>query len=198
VDYFSTRTTLLNGADGQVIWSNSLLLRYRFLPSWQLNSNTDWSRKQSLSEFFTARNYFLVSQSELLQIECQAGSNFRIGMDWEYRSEKNKTDGSSVLTNRLESTLTTQIPEKGQISLSVQWVYVKFDGQADSPSGYAMLRGFGNGNNGLAQLSVRYKLGKNLVLEGVYEGRVVKGGKFLGDQVGIEFRVCFIERKVMT
>ncbi|TSA31909.1 MAG: hypothetical protein D4R64_17070 [Porphyromonadaceae bacterium] len=173
----STRTTLLNGADGKVTWSNSLLLRYRFHPAWQLNSNTDWSRKESVSEFFTARNYILVSQSQLLQIECQAGSNFRIGIDWEFRSEKNKTNGGGLLSNRLETILTAQIPEKGQISLSVQYVYVKFDGQADSPSGYAMLRGFGNGHNGVAQLSARYKLGKNLVLEGVYEGRIVRGGK---------------------
>jgi len=173
----STRTTLLNGADGKVTWSNSLLLRYRFHTAWQLNSNSDWSRKESVSEFFTARNYILVSQSQLLQIECQAGSNFRIGMDWEFRSEKNKTDGGSLLSNRLESILTAQVPEKGQISLSIQYVYVKFDGLADSPSGYAMLRGFGNGHNGVAQLSARYKLGKNLVLEGVYEGRIVRGGK---------------------
>ncbi|MCX6225570.1 MAG: hypothetical protein NTV01_12605 [Bacteroidia bacterium] len=173
----STRTTQLNGADGKETWSNSLLLRYRFHPAWQLNSSSDWSRKESVSGFFNARNYILVSQSQLLQIECQAGSNFRIGVDWEFRSEKNKTDGGSLLSNRLESVLTAQIPEKGQISLSVQYVYVKFDGQADSPSGYAMLRGFGNGHNGVAQLSARYKLGKNLVLEGVYEGRIVRGGK---------------------
>ena len=173
----ATRTTLLNGADGQVIWSNSLLLRYRFHPSWQLNSTSDWSRKESISEFFAARNYMLVSQSQLLRIECQANSNFRVEMDWEIRSEKNKTDASSLLSNRIESVFTAQIPEKGQISLSVQYVNVKFDGLADSPSGYAMLRGFGNGNNGVAQLSARYKLGKNLVLEGVYEGRIVKGGK---------------------
>ncbi len=173
----TTRTTLLNGADGQVAWSNAIQLRYRFHPSWQLNSISDWSRKESLSEFFAARNFILVSQSQLLKIECQTGSVFRVGLDWELRSEKNKSDGGNLLSNRLESTVTAQIPEKGQISLSVQYVNVKFDGLAESPSGYAMLRGFGNGNNGVAQLSVRYKLGKNLVLEGVYEGRIVHGGK---------------------
>ncbi len=173
----STRTTLTNGADGLVNWSNSLLLRYRFHPSWQLNSSSDWSRRESVSEYFAARNYILVSQSELLQIECQVGSNFRIGTDWELRSENNQTDGASILSNRLESVFTLQIPEKGQVSLSVQYVYVKFDGQADSPSGYTMLRGMGNGNNGVAQLSSRFKLGKNLILEGVYEGRIVPGGK---------------------
>ncbi|MFA6482014.1 MAG: hypothetical protein WCW62_05520 [Bacteroidales bacterium] len=173
----STRSTLLNGADGKVNWSNSLLLRYRFHPAWQLNSNSDWSRKVSVSEFFPARNFTLVSLTQLLQVECQAGKNFRIGLDWEYRSEQNNTDGGSLGSNRLESILTAQIPEKGQISLSVQYVYVKFAGQADSPSGYAMLRGFENGHNGIAQLSARYKLGKNLILEGVYEGRVVRGRK---------------------
>lgn len=173
----STRSTLLNGADGRVTWSNSLLLRYRFHPAWQLNSSSEWSRKESVSEYFAARNYTLVSQSQLLQIECQAGLNFRIGMDWEFRSEKNKKDGGSLLSNRLESILTAQIPEKGQISFSVQYVYVKFDGQMDSPSGYAMLRGFGNGHNGVAQLTARYKLGKNLILEGTYEGRIVREGK---------------------
>jgi hypothetical protein len=173
----STRSTLLNGADGRVTWSNALLLRYRFHPSWQLNSSSDWSRKESVSEFFSTRNYVLVSQSQLLQVECQAGSNFRIGMDWELRTEQNRNDGGKLLSNRLESVLTAQIPEKGQVSLSIQHVYVEFDGQADSPSGYAMLRGFGKGHNGLAQLSARYKLGKNLVLEGLYEGRIVRGGK---------------------
>jgi hypothetical protein len=173
----STRTTLMNGADGRVTWSNSLLLRYRFHPAWQLNSNSDWSTRKSVSEYFPARNYTLASLSQLVQVECQTGSNFRIGIDWEYRSEKNRTDGSGLQSNRAESVFTLQVPEKGQVSLSIQYVYVKFDGQADSPSGYAMLRGFGNGHNGLAQLSARYKLGKNLVLEGQYEGRIVRGGK---------------------
>ncbi len=173
----ATRTTLLNGADGQVIWTNSLLLRYRFHPSWQLNSTTDLSRRESISEFFHARNYALSGKSQLLRIECQAGTNFRVEMDWELRSEKNNSGVESLLSNRLESVLTAQIPEKGQISLSVQYVNVNFEGQPDSPSGYAMLRGLGNGPNGVAQLSARYKLGKNLILEGVYEGRIVRGGK---------------------
>jgi hypothetical protein len=173
----SMRTSLLNGADGKISGSNSLLLRYRFHPAWQLVSNSDWSKKESVSEFFPARNFTLVSQSQLLQVECQTGLNFRIGMDWEFRLENNKTDGGSLLSNRLESLITWQIPEKGQVSFSLQYVYVNFKGLADSPSGYAMLRGFGNGNNGVAQLSARYKLGKNLVLEGVYEGRIVRGGK---------------------
>jgi len=173
----STRTTQVNGADGKVLWSNSLLMRYRFHSSWQLNSNSELSRKESVSEFFSARNYTLLSRSELLQIECQASKGFRIGLDWEIRSEENSGNGSNLLSNRIESVLTAQIPEKGQISFSVQYVYISFEGQADSPSGYAMLRGFSNGHNGVAHLSARYKLGKNLVLEGVYEGRITQGGK---------------------
>jgi hypothetical protein len=173
----SIRTTLINGADGKVTWSNSVLLRYRFHPSWQLNSTSDWSRKESISEFFAAKNFTLVSQSQLLQIECQAGSKFRIGLDWELRSEKNQTEVDKLFSNRLESILTVQLPEKGQVSLSVQHVYLDFTGQTDSPSGYAMLRGFGNGHNGVAQISARYKIGKYLVLEGTYEGRIVRGGR---------------------
>jgi hypothetical protein len=173
----SIRTTLINGADGRVTWSNSLLLRYRFHPSWQLNSTSDWSRKESISEFFAAKNFTLVSQSQLLQVEYLAGSKLRIGFDWELRSEKNQTDVDKLFSNRLESIFTIQIPDKGQVSFSIQHVYLDFTGQPDSPSGYAMLRGFGNGHNGVAQLSARYKIGKYLVLEGTYEGRIVRGGK---------------------
>ena len=170
------RTTQINGADGRTVWSNALQLRYRFHPAWQLISGSDWSSRQSVSEFFPSRNYLLVSLSQLLQVECQAGKDFRVGLDWEYRSENNRTDGGGLRSNRIESVLTAQIPDRGQVSLSVQYVYVNFTGQADSPAGYAMLRGFGNGHNGVARLSARYKLGKFLVLEGIYEGRVVKGG----------------------
>jgi hypothetical protein len=56
-------------------------------------------------------------------------------------------------------------------------VYIRYTGEASSPSGYAMMRGFSNGHNGVAQLSVRYKLGKNLVLEAVYEGRLTGSRK---------------------
>jgi hypothetical protein len=173
----AVRTTLLTGADGRVAWLNALQLRYRFHPAWQLNSGTEWSGKQSVSEFFPARNFLLESISQLLQVECQAAKDFRIGTDWEYRSETNRTDGSGLQSGRIESVLTAQIPDRGQVSLSVQYVYVKFTGEAASPAGYAMLRGFGNGHNGVARLSARYKLGKFLVLEGVYEGRAVKGGR---------------------
>jgi hypothetical protein len=173
----SARSTLINGADGRVNWSNSLLLRYRFHPAWQLNATTDWSRKESVSEFFDTRNYVLVSQSQVVRLECQAGTAIRIGLDWELRSEKNKTDAQDLLSNRIESSFIAQIPEKGQVTLSLRHVYIRFDGQAGSPAGYAMLRGFTNGHNGVAELSARYKLGKNLVLEALYEGRIVRGGK---------------------
>jgi len=173
----STRTTLINGADGKVSWSNALLLRYRFNPAWQINSTTDLSSRQSVSEFFENRNYSIRSLSELIRIECQSGRQFRISLDEEIRSETNRTDGSRLFSNRVETILTGELPEKGQVSLSVQYLYILFEGEALSPSGYAMLRGFDPGHNVVAQVSVRYKLGRNLILESVYEGRITGSGK---------------------
>jgi hypothetical protein len=173
----SARTTLINGADGRKSGSSSLMLRYTINPSWQLNSTSDLSRKQSVSEFFHDRNYLLVSKSQNLKAECILGGKFRIGLDWELRSENDRTNGSALLSNQLESALTLQVPGKGQISLTTSYVYIRFDGQADSPAGYTMLRGFTDGGNGVARLAVRYKLGKYLVLEGNYEGRLASGFK---------------------
>ena len=173
----ATRTTLINGAEGKNTFSNSLLLRYRINPAWQLNSNSEMSNRQSVSEFFPARNFGLTSLSQLLEVECETGKRLRISFNAELRSEKNSTDGSSLLSNRAETILTTEIPDKGQISLSVQYVFIRFTGSAASPSGYTMLRGLQNGHNGIAQLSARYKIGKNLVLEGMYEGRITGSGK---------------------
>ncbi|MFH0761387.1 MAG: hypothetical protein V2A67_07775 [Bacteroidota bacterium] len=173
----STRTTLINGAEGKVNWSNSLLIRYRFHPAWQLNATTDLSTRKSISEFFSTRNYFIESLSQLVRIECEASDKLRISLNEEVRSEKNNTDATKLFANCVEGILTWQIPDKGQVSLSVQHVYIRYNGATSSPSGYAMMRGFSNGHNGVAQLSARYKLGKNLVLEAMYEGRITGSGK---------------------
>lgn len=173
----STRTTLINGAEGKVNWSNSLLIRYRFHPAWQLNATTDLSSRESISEFFSTRNYLIESLSQVIRIECEANQKLRISLNEEVRSEKNKTDDTQLVSNCVEGILTGQIPEKGQVSLSVQHVYMQYDGETSSPSGYAMMRGFSKGHNGVAQLTARYQLGKNLVLEAMYEGRITGSGK---------------------
>lgn len=173
----ASRATLVNGADGKTAWSNSLLIRYKFHESWQMNSQTELSKKTSVSDFFAARNYSLSNLSELIQMEYQPASYMRIGLDWEIRREFNPAGAEALLSNRVEAAVTGQIPEKGQISLSVQHIYISFEGIAESPAGYALLRGLKQGNNGIAQLSVRYKLGKNLVLEAVYEGRIATGSR---------------------
>jgi hypothetical protein len=173
----STRTTLTNGAEGKVNWSNSLLIRYRFHPAWQLNATTDLSTRESVSEFFSTRNYLIKSLSQVIRLEVDANDKLRVSLNEEVRAEQNSADANPLFSNCVEGILTSQIPEKGQVSLSVQHVYIHYAGEASSPSGYAMMRGFSNGHNGVAQLSVRYKLGKNLVLEAVYEGRLTGSGK---------------------
>jgi hypothetical protein len=175
----ASRATLVNGADGKTSWSNSLLLRYRFHESWQLNSQTELGRKSSVSDFFAARNYSLNTLSEMIQTEYQPSGYLRIGLDWEIRRESNPSGAEDLFSNRVESTVTGQIPEKGQVGLSVQHIFISFDGQAESPAGYALLRGLKPGHNGIAKLTARYKLGKNLVLEAVYEGRMATGSRLV-------------------
>ena len=168
----SSRTTLSNGAEGKVYGSHALQLRYRFHPAWQLNSTTDLYTRKSVSEFFVNRNYQFTGLSELLRIECQSERTWRISIDEEIRTENNPSDSSRILSNQVQATLTAELPEKGQVSLSAEHIYIRFTGESASPAGYAMLRGLSNGHNGIARASVRYKLGRNLILEAVYEGRI--------------------------
>jgi hypothetical protein len=171
-----TKNTLINGAEGKGAFVNQILVRYRFLPSWQLNAVSEISNRESTSEFFSARNFNIRSMSQQMQVEYSATSRLRISLDGEIRNEKNSPELSELLSGKAEGTLTADIPGKGQISTSLQYVYIRFDGSPSSPSAYSMLRGFRSGHNGVMQVNARYKIGKNLVLEGLYEGRI-SGGK---------------------
>jgi hypothetical protein len=170
------KNTLINGADGKGSLINQLLIRYRFHPSWQLNTVSEISTRKSTSEFFTARNFTIRSMAQQMKIEFSAAGKLRLSLDGEARKETNDLEATDLFSARGEGTITAEIPGKGQISTSLQYVYIRFNGSPSSPSGYSMLRGFRNGHNGVMQLNARYKLGKNLVLEGLYEGRI-SGGK---------------------
>ncbi|MFO7615645.1 MAG: hypothetical protein R6V75_00155 [Bacteroidales bacterium] len=176
----AVRTTLINGAEGRTDWSHTLFVRYRFHPAWQVNSQTGLSDRASVSEYFPGRNFGARSRFELLQATWQPGDALRLGFDWEIRQETGSgPTGANLLSNRVESSITGQIPDKGQVTGSLQYLYIRFDGNAASPEGYSLLRGFNPGHNGIARLSLRHKLGRNLVAEAVYEGRISTMGRMV-------------------
>lgn len=176
----AVRTTLINGAEGKTEWSHTLFMRYRFHDAWQLNSQTGLTKRSTESDYFQSRNYTVRSHFELLQAIWQPVESVRFGFDWEIRQESGSGSlGANLLSNRVESTITAQIPDKGQVTGSLQYLFIKYDGNASSPEGYSLLRGFNPGHNGIVRISLRHKLGRNLVAEAVYEGRLSTAGRMV-------------------
>lgn len=130
-------------------------------------------QRESDSEFFDNRDY----QIDFLRLEPQftflPSKNFRTILRYKFQKDENtlvdKGEQSEQHDFKLE--LTYNGSATSSIRTEFSFVKVQFDGQANSPVGFAMLNGLQNGQNFLWNISLNRQLAQNIQLNLSYEGR---------------------------
>ena len=99
--------------------------------------------------------------------------NFRAVLSYRFESSKNTqlADGESSSTHDFKMETTYNRTSTTSIRSELSFVKISFDGEANSPVGFAFLNGLQNGNNFLWNLTIERRLAKNIQLNVSYEGR---------------------------
>ena len=167
------------GTDYRVNQSHLLVSRFHPLDPVWANNKTERGNSQYESSFFQSRNYQLAFWRNDFSLIIEAGDQIRFNMNWKWSSEESLNGPEALSENRIELGSDYQMPDKGLIHVDLQYIHLDFNGKANSPLGYVMLKGFRPGHNGMANISIRRKLNEVIQLDLFYSARISQGSSII-------------------
>ncbi len=182
-DYIFQKTANQNlmsyGTDYRANQSHIFVSRFRpWNPLW-INNKAERGSTEYESGFFQTRNYQLAFWRNDLSIIIESGDQTRFNLNWKWSAEENLGGTENLSENRFELGGDYQMPGKGLIHLDFQYIYLEFLGESNSPVGYAMLKGFRPGHNGMANVSIRRKLNEVIQMDLFYSARISQGSDII-------------------
>ncbi len=147
--------------------------RWNVTRSISLQTSLTLGTDEQGSELFENRRYQIRSIEAKPQLTFQPSNNFRTGVTWRYKSSENKkgTAGENAKTNDLKWEMVFNQSSTTSIRSEFSLVNIAFEGEANSPVGFAFLQGLQNGKNYLWNVTLDRQVAKNIRVGITYEGR---------------------------
>jgi hypothetical protein len=125
------------------------------------------------SEQFENKRYRIRSFETEPQLTLQPSNKFRTGITWRFKNAKNELGaaGEKATTHDLKWDMAYNQSAATSIRSEFSFVNINFDGQANSPVGFAFLQGLQNGKNYLWNITLDRQVAKNIRIGISYEGR---------------------------
>jgi len=125
------------------------------------------------SEQFESKRYKIESWEMKPQLTWQPSNNFRMGVTWRRKQAENRLDtlSENARTNDLKWEATFNQSATTSLRSEFSFVKIDFNGQANSPVGFAFLQGLQNGKNFIWNITLDRQVAKNIRIGITYEGR---------------------------
>jgi hypothetical protein len=162
---------IVEGAETRGKNEHRIASRYKIFTPLTTNLTFTTGEKRYNAEAFTQKNYFIPYYTIEPKINYTSGSVFRVSTYYEF-SESRNTEGAENLTSHAFTIdLRYNVVAKSTLTSKASYINVNYEGDEDTPVGYAILEGLENGNNILWSLNLDRKLSQVLQMTIAYEGR---------------------------
>lgn len=147
--------------------------RWNISRSWSTRLSLTQGLRTSDSEFFTNKDYRIESLKLSPELSFLPGKNFRTALKYQLQMDENTLapGGESARNHDFNLDARYNRSTKSAVQVRLSYVQVKFEGNPNSPVGFAMLNGLQRGQNFLWNLSLDRQLARNIQLRISYEGR---------------------------
>ncbi|MCB0579587.1 MAG: hypothetical protein KDD10_09805 [Phaeodactylibacter sp.] len=147
--------------------------RWNITRTWSTRLSLTRGQRASDSEFFNNKDYLIGSLKLSPELSFLPGKNFRSTLKYQLQLDENTPGlgGESARSHDFNLDARYNRSTKSTIQLKISYVQVKFEGNPNSPVGFAMLNGLQRGQNFLWNLSLDQQLSRNIQLRISYEGR---------------------------
>ncbi len=147
--------------------------RWNLSKALTLRANVARGIRAADSELFNNKDFRLAFQKWEPQLTWLPEQNFRAILAYRWQKDENTLPNqpASARQNDLSAELTYTQQSKWALRGKLSVVQVAFRGQANSPTGFAILNGLQPGSNLLWNLSLDRQMARNLQLRFSYEGR---------------------------
>jgi hypothetical protein len=129
--------------------------------------------KQNLSDFFSARDYYIRYGSVEPKFTIQPGNNFRATISYEYTIKRNALGDTNELSTQDNFGLELKYSsiKRGAITGKINYINIAYNGLENTSIAYEMLEGLKTGKNMTWSISAQQNLTGSLQLNINYEGR---------------------------
>ena len=167
------KQVLTTGYESRRLQEQFLKIRWNMTRSLSLLQSLKLSTNEQGSEFFESKRYRIEALEMEPKLSFQPSGSFRASASWRFKNAENKlgSNRESAKNNELKLELTYNQSATTSIRSEISLVKISFDGEANSPVGFAFLNGLQNGRNYLWNLSLDRQIGKNIRMGISYEGR---------------------------
>ena len=162
-----------NGFEARRQQEQFFKIRWNVTKSVSFQSAFTLGQDEQNSEQFENRSYRIHSFEMKPQMSFQPSTSFRTGLTWRIRSAENQLgpNGENARTNDLKWDMAFNQSATTSLRSEFSLVNIKFEGQANSPVGFAFLQGLQNGKNYIWNISLDRQVAKNIRVGISYEGR---------------------------
>ncbi len=186
----NSKTLLVNGIDTRTSLSNGLQTRWNITRIITVIDNCSLGNKTFDSEFFDSKNYNIEFIQNQASIQFQPLISIRISLLHKYFEKKNISGQEQATGNDIGTELRYNVLKKGNLSIKINYINIRFNSDTNSPVAYEMLEGFNPGNNATWALIYQRNISKSLQMNINYNGRVSEGSKVI-HIAGMQLRAYF-------
>lgn len=175
--------TLLNyGIDARQYTEQ--LGRLRFYPhrTVTLTAQGKWAERVFRTQFLESRNFIISMRAVEPGISILLLKNqLRTGVQYKYEKRSNAVQygGERAFISSFSADFRYNIISSGSVNLKATYTGIRYQGNASSAVGYAMLDGLTGGKNWLWNAGFDKRVSKNIEMNLEYEGRKTGTGSFI-------------------
>ncbi len=167
------RIVQTSGYESRRLTNYFLETRLNLGQSWAIQLDFKLGERENDSELFNNKDYLLEFFELGPEITFQPSKSFRTIVKYSYRDDENRLleMGEKATQNNITVESTYNNSAKSSLRLRFSYIDIDFQGEPNSPVGFAILNGLQRGRNFLWNLSLNRRLGNNIQLNLTYEGR---------------------------
>ncbi|HRH66339.1 MAG TPA: hypothetical protein PLU53_08580, partial [Bacteroidia bacterium] len=186
------KTFLTSGFESRSITSTGFNIRWNITADFLFNLGLEKSVKKNNSDFFSTRNYKILSDQLEPKLSYQPGNSFRITASYKYMNKKNREGiiGENATSHKFGLDMKYNTVNTGSLSAKISVVEVRYNAPDDSYLSYELLEGLKNGKNYTWNLSMQRNVSNTIQLSLNYDGRKLQSAKTIHTG-GVQVRAFF-------
>jgi hypothetical protein len=187
-----SKSLLTNGLESREQTVYEVNTRWNISRLFLLNVNYQQGDKINFSQFFSSRNYHILSEAVEPKLTLQPSTSFRTAFSYRY-SEKKNTEGElgeQAFSSKFGLEIKYSAATIGSVTGKVNYIDILFNADENSSIAYDMLEGLKNGKNTTWNVSAQRNLGASMQLSLNYDG-LKSGSNKAVHTGGVQFRAYF-------
>ncbi len=186
------KSFLTSGFETRSIQTTGLNLRWNITGDFLANLGLEQGDKRNASDFFSSRNYRILSDQVEPKLSYQPGNVFRITASYKYSGKRNTEGnlGEKAVSNKFGLDVKYNTVNSGSILAKVSMVDIRYNAPDDSFLSYELLEGLKNGKNFTWNLSLQRNVSNSIQLSLNYDGRKLQSAKTIHTG-GVQVRAFF-------